>query len=254
MDRLRDKDVTIHLDLMVRFGFYQIFNPNSKKIFNCNVYQFFLIVITVVEYCALTFGMLGCFVKTGDFTQNLLLLCIILYNHIIIGRLIIYLYNTCTFWSVLNIAKINFLTSKQCRKNDKILYEYGKRSRKLLNVFFIVVVSTFVQWIIFPLVFKSFNEETENLNNKRTMNIIDMRYPVSTYTYNQYYIWFYLIDLIITTYVMLGSIIFDSFLFMFCFVIIAQNRVLAQSFKNIGYENKSQTGNYITKLKLNNSL
>ena len=89
----------------------------------------------------------------------------------------------------------------------------------------------------------------------------ELRYPVSTHTYNQYYFIFYLMEVVLSLFTLYAMIIPNFLLISWCWAIIAQQNVLTQTFKSIGHEDNSQNDNilfeivkYLLKIRVINNL
>jgi len=79
------------------------------------------------------------------------------------------------------------------------------------------------------------------VENTRLPNILNLRFPVSTQTYNQYHFIFYLMEIVITTFPIYAIIVTDTLIISFSMVIISQQEILNRAFKSIGYEENLQS-------------
>lgn len=78
--------------------------------------------------------------------------------------------------------------------------------------------------------------------DQRKQNIINMPLPVTVHTFNQYFIIFYIFETFMSVYLMYGLVMIDMYLLSFGWVVIAQYKVLALTFKGIGHEVTPQIG------------
>lgn len=236
MDELKNEDLAIDLRIMKLCFFYHFVNPNIKTRFGCNVYRLFYILINVIAQCFIFYGMFGYFSIMNELDEINFVLTIIplLYNYYYILRLCVLLYKQKTIWDVVEVSRFNFFTSKMCCKNVKILRENAKITATINIFYYYFSLVTGVQWIIVPLLLNLF--KTLNTSDNRMQNILNLPFPVTTCTYNQYYIVFYLIEMIISS-CLLSTLLMDIYaLVSFNRVIIGQYKVIAHAFEDIGVE------------------
>lgn len=242
MATLQDYEVAINLKILKLCRFYHVFNPKGSKYFHWNIGKVFYITLSVISLCLLLYGTSGFFfeledTKTLTYIELFILLGIYIQGYLGLYKLFIFLYNSDKIWDIFDVTRLNFLTSVLCSKNVDILYKYKNKIIKITNFFFIITLIADIQWLIFPLVLNIF-KTSENIINQRKMNIMNLRFPVTLYTYNEYYNIFYLMELFMISFFMHIVIISDLFLISFCLVISAQYKVLTRAFKSIGYEGK----------------
>lgn len=243
MDKSRVEDFVINLELMKKSKFYHIFNPDGSKIFNCNAYRLLLILYGSIVNCIVVYSALGFFVEMDDalsYTDFFVVIFVMTNFFLCSWRICVFLYNVNAIYDVFSVSRFDFLKSKQCCKNLNVLDDYRDRTIKTTNYFFLFSSIVMSQWILFPLVVIAFT--TPEDENGRFQNIMNLRYPVSTYTYNRYYFIFYSIEVMVAIFTMYAMIMPDILLMSLCWAIIAQQEVLTRAFKNIGHEDNSQIG------------
>jgi len=96
---------------------------------------------------------------------------------------------------------------------------------------------TIFVWLAFPLLL---NIMTIDGEKQRYENILNFRFPVTIHAYNYYYIFFYVIELIVTLYMGYSILVIDILLISIVYVFTAQYGIHAQAFKNIGYEQEQE--------------
>ncbi|XP_060874501.1 uncharacterized protein LOC132948166 isoform X1 [Metopolophium dirhodum] len=241
MDKLGVEEVAINLELMKRSRFYHILNPNGTKIFNCNAYRLFLFLYGSIVNCIVVFSTLGFFVEMDDtlsFTDLFVAIFVLINFFLCYWRICVFMYNVNAIHEVLSVSRFDLLKSKHCCKHVNVLNDYRDRTIKITNYFFLFSSTVMSQWFIYPLVVIAFTRPEDE--NGRFQNIMNLRYPVSTYTYNHYYFIFYLMEVVVAIFTMYAMIIPDILLMCVCWAIIAQQKVLTRAFKNIGHEDNSQ--------------
>ncbi|XP_003243840.3 uncharacterized protein LOC100573389 [Acyrthosiphon pisum] len=241
METCNDHTCTINLNILKQCGFYQIFDPNSKKIFGWNVYRISFIALTVITQCLIGFGNCGFLFELEDTTDNIDLFLIIFSNSYFClteWKVVILIINRKKFLELLDVTDLIFLKSKQCRNNIKILCKHRIRALQLTNLYFMFCIFVIIEWIIFPIMINSFiAHKTEN---RRLENVVNRRYPVDVNTYNKYYILFYVFEIIIGVKTVYLVLMVDILLLSIGWAIIIQYEVLAEAFKNIGYNENLQ--------------
>jgi len=243
MDDLIVEEVAINLKLWKLYRFYHMLKTNNYiKIFNCNVYCLIFFIYGAIVSCMVIHSSIGFFVEMDDIINyvDVFLVVSVMINFFFCSwKICIVLSKSNTICEVLNVAQFNFLTSKQCFKHLNVLYDDRDRTIKITNYFFVFTVILLIQWIIFPIIVMTLTES--DIENSRTPNIMNLRFPVSTQTYNQYYFIFYLMEVAIVAFPIYAVIVTDTLLLSFSLVIISQQEVINRAFKSIGYEENSQS-------------
>lgn len=240
---LKPYDVAFNLELIKQIRFYHLLDPNSRKIFNVNVYQFILVLITFICECLLIYGLLGYFIEMEDTIDSiavLLLIFVTIINILSVIKAITFMYKANDIWSLFNVARINFLSSVRCRDYSNIHYKYGDISIKTTYFLFVMAILGNLVWGAYPLVLYAMSigdVHTDSTTNRRRIeNIINYPFPVTVSTFNNNFFCFYIIELIILTFNLVIYAAFDIFIVSFSFVLIAQYEIINRAFENIGYD------------------
>lgn len=212
-----------------------MFDTSSAKIFNVNGHRLAWILITFSIQIIIAFGLVGFFVETEDTVDEILLMHLLLYyinNCMCLFKIIVFVRKADCIWQLFDVSKMNFIDNRRCRKHVEILRKYRALSVKLTDFFSNYAIIATVGWALSPLVV---NFSSANDDSKRFENVFNFRFPVTTFVYNNYYFAFYLMELVVTVYLVYTYVVFDLFVFSFCYTIIAQYEVIALAFENIGY-------------------
>jgi len=243
MDNLRDEEVAINLKLWKLSCFYHMLKSNNNtKIFNCNVQRLIFFLYGAIVNCMVVYSTTGFFVEMDDIISDIdmFLAVFVTVNFFFCSwRMYIILKKSRTICDLLNVSKFNFLTSKKCREHLNIIYNCRDRTMKITNYFFVFSIIVLMQWIIFPIIVTMFT--VVDVKNSHLPNIMNLRFPVSTHIYNQNYVIFYLMEIVIATFPIYIITVTDTLILSFSWVIISQQEVLEQAFKNIGNEENSQS-------------
>jgi len=242
MNTLKDVDVAINLKLLRKCNFYQMFDTSERMIFGWNIHQLCYIVFVGLIQCFIIYGNAGLIFKnenidkkTDYFLDTFISLNILL----AFWRMFVYLYNANKVLDLFDVTRFDFFTSKQCVNYKNTLYNYCDKFRMYSNWYVIFSIVIIVQWIIFPIAITMFT--TRESSNVRFRNILNLNFNVSAQTYNQYFVIFFLIEAIITFSSIYSFIMTDFLLLSFCSVIMTQQKILINSFRNFGHLDNLQT-------------
>ncbi|KAL5243499.1 hypothetical protein ACI65C_010909 [Semiaphis heraclei] len=236
-----DHTAAINLKILKQCGFYQMFTPNSKKIFGWNVYLLSFIVLTVITQCLIGIGNFGFLFDLEDINTNVDLFLIIFatsFNYLTVLKVVILIFNKTKVLELLDVTDLKFLKSKHCRNNIEILYKYRDRALRLTNLYFNFCIFVLTQWITFPIMINSF--VTYKKDNQRLENVINRPYLTDVNTFNKYYVLFYVFEAIIAIKSVYLVLMVDLLLLSIGWAIIVQYEVLAIAFKNIGHNENLQ--------------
>ncbi|CAH1710664.1 unnamed protein product [Aphis gossypii] len=244
MSSFEVSNVAINIKLYKLLRFYHLFDPNSTDIFGYHFYRFTGIFITVFIQLFVLFGLLGCFMEMEDTINDIeqfIFIFVNLSNFLSVMKLCVFTYKAKNTWDLFDVTCIHFLKSEKCCKyRNEILEKVRNKSIKLTNFIFGFATMTFIIWTIYPLVVNLFLIKTDQNNLQRYQNIFNMRYPVTINTYNQYYFFFYTIEMIMGFFILYNSILIDTFLVSFCWVLIAQYEILSEAFGSIEYKDNTK--------------
>lgn len=237
MKSLQNHEVIINLELFKKWRFYQLFDPKSPKIFNCNVYKLLSVISSVAVFLFNSFSLMTFFDKDHKhYVEHIdLLLSMCVYFNCILTylKIGIFVNKTDQVWNLFDLTRFDFLTSKPCRKNSKPLINNRKKAIKFLNLFYYYFVVMFIIWTILPILLNIYEDATDHFEN-----IYNLEFPVNMDFYNKHFYMFYFMEVIQASYICYYTIMIDLFLISFCWATIAQYQVLTKSFEGIGYEDK----------------
>lgn len=245
--KLHHHQMTLNLKYFKQYFFYQLFDPESPKLYNYNIYTTINVVFIFSVLSFMCFSMISFCIRIEDATIDsmTLLNSINMYSIIIISslKICVFLFKADTIWNLFDVSRIDFLSSKLCRNRITLLYEYRKKSIKYTNLFQYIINVTLTIWLTIPLLLK-FYVVPDNMNLQYCPNILNLRYPVTTSFYNQNFYTFYVMELIITVYIAYYSIFIDNFIISICMAIIAQHEIITRAFENIGHEDILENSKY----------
>ncbi|XP_050526864.1 uncharacterized protein LOC126897369 [Daktulosphaira vitifoliae] len=224
------RKVIINMELFRLYGFYQLLNPRTKRVFGFKIYLLahmtFIILNAIIVLYSLTGIIYAVFYgKLITYDQLFELLFYYCNYPFCLYKLYTLINNSNFIWKFYDIACVNFLPNSYVQRAKKIMNNYiglSKTFTWLCLVFFILIICV---WSIFPLVFG------RNLNESSILNLM---YPVSSKTFEKYFYIFYLLEFSLLTFIMYAILMFDIFIASFCFAITAQYETIMKSVKKLG--------------------
>lgn len=228
-------------------GFYHIFDPNNTKIYNYNVFQFISIVISFIVLCITLYGTLGFFMEMEgivDIIDYIQIVGGMMQTYFGVLKILMFIYNKNIIWAVLDITRPNFIKSKQS-KDIGIQREHRRTIIKVSNIIFIFLISFFIIWIVFPLIINSFMVKS-NDGTRRFENILNLRYPVTINVFNDYYLIFYLAEVLLMVYVVYSALIHVLLINYICNVFAMLYKLNTIAFKQIGHQQPIINGKLVT--------
>lgn len=245
MDSLQNHEAAFNLAFYKRFCFYQIFDPNTPKMFGYNIYKVNHAVIMVTVLCSIVYITSGFFMEKVDKIGNIELLMIVFFflNMVLaLIKMTIFFQKPEEVWSLMNIARVDFLTSRLCRKNMNILKDFRDKSIRITNMLNWFAIFAYTVWLMIPLILKM----SITLDpNQRTQSIFNLPFPVKTDTFNNYYWLFYTWELFLGYFILYYTTILDTFVMSLCWVIMGQYDVLTAAFSNVGDDENHKIGKVI---------
>lgn len=246
MKTFKDEEVVMNFKLLKRTRTYHMINSSCNNICNWNVYLISVVSINLILQCLPILVLMG-LIERGfsvfDIIEIVLIIFVIIYYYLAGFILIRIVKKREIIWNLLTVTKFNFLTSKICLQNINILHTFRTKTILVTNIFTFLVVSANILWAIFPVVLNIFTMK-EN-ENRPMQNIFNFPYPLKPQTYNRYYIVFYILEVLLLCSVCYIIVLMDIILLSIYYTLIGQYKVIFQSFKSMGMEDKSQKGKMI---------
>jgi len=151
-------------------------------------------------------------------------------------------YNADKIWDILDISRSNFITYKQFSEDIKIQRDFCYTTNKITNFLCIFIINLVVVWSIFPLILNSFMGKS-NEGIRRYENVINLRFPVSIQVFNDFFVFFYAIEVIALVFIAYAVLVVDTFLIIHISrVLLALYDISTKSFSCIGYEQQFKNG------------
>lgn len=253
----KEKKYAIDLTLFKYVGFYQMVDPNSPRIFNWNVYNVVHIALVIVTSSITIFGIPGVLFRADRSIENSLkdmplmfyIACITVGNM----KVLTIIYHSDQIWRLLDVASESFLTSKHCRTKYHRLVECGGRYAKIFPWYFFLFFMTGFSWITMPVIVN--RGQPDDYGNYSTpahrrddhvpkLNVVNLRYPISGETYNQFYGPLYAMEGVMCAYGAFGLVGFDLYLIAVLQLMSVQYDVISSAYEGLQFEADSGNGQF----------
>lgn len=235
------KKYAINLWLFKLIGFYQMFNPKSLKMFGHNVHNIIHCILIILTTAMTAFGFIGFFYNVDgssnigfkDMQMMFYITCIVVGNL----KLIILINNVNKIWKFFEMFHETFLSSKHCKLELYKLKSYKSNFSKVFSLYLFLFSMTVVLWILTPIFLNShlLNKETQENENIRFINSINMRFPVTVETYNSFYNFFFMLESTMVAYAGYGLVTFDLFVIALLLLISTQYEIVSSAYENLKF-------------------
>lgn len=247
-----EKSYAFNLTLFKTIGYYQMIDPNSKKIFGFNIYNVINITLVIFTSIMTVIGLSGYFYKADNITyeeygfkdlQMLFYLSCICLGNI---KISITIYNADAIRKLFNVAHESFLSNKYCNQDKYKLNICGKKFARIFPWYFFLFFMTAFSWSIVPIVtivnYHVTNEETNCNENIYMTNIANLRYPITAKTYNTFYKSFYALEFMMVWYSAYGLVVFDLFIVALLQLLATHYEIISSAYENFKYKAENVNG------------
>lgn len=239
MDVLNDNEYIINLKLLKQCHFYGLIDRNGKHIFGYNIFRLIFLIIFAIVHMLVIYSNLGLFIDVNyklSTDEFFMVMCADLLNFMTFYKTCILFYRLDNIMDLFDVTRIDFMTSKQCRKNNEILYSRRNTINKFTNFYCILCIVVIVQWIISAYLghLVGMGQSEDN----RFPNVINMPFPVNIRTYNQYYDIFFMLETIFGAFLAYCILMIDVYLISYGWIITAQYEVVYLAFKDLKNEDQ----------------
>lgn len=251
----------IHFTLFKIIGVYQMVDPSTTKIFGLNVYHLVHITLIILTSIMAIFGLSGFFFKIRDTYENIDFDKIIIIFYLIvmiIGNFKIFMVitNADKIWGLFNVSHERFLSSRHCKIHFCKVIQCGNRLSRFFNVYFCLMLITLTSYAMIPIILNTRSDTDQTQHGERFRNALNLRYPISTETYNAFYILFYTMECIMVFYAGYGVFAFDLLAMTIVMIISVLYEIEALAIEALDQQADNEDGNlpdlaYIFNVKCN---
>ncbi|XP_050440818.1 uncharacterized protein LOC126845871 [Adelges cooleyi] len=235
-----DKSFITNVRLLKMTGLYQVLNPvnseGSTMLWGCNIYQLAHILVTPLNVIIVIFCVIGLIAWTNDLNQRLNICMLLvaatntLLNAIRVSK------KSDVIWKCFEIMRDDFL-SYNYYKTDIVKY-YKRKTVIITNIYSSAFCLLLIIWLGNPVFITDYTVKNSDgdLVPYRNSVLNVLPYPFKVDLYNKLFPIIYIIEAVILTQCVIGFIIFDSVLIIFCWSIVAHLKTIASTYSSLGYE------------------
>jgi len=226
----------INIQLMKLIGFYQLLHPNATNIFGCTIsklggYISVLFLILTILMCNMSI-----YHSRYDFAVVVRYIMIMFAQFFTMIKMMYVITKSDVLWKFISFTSIDFLSYSGHQKY--ILINARTKSIKISNIFTVFWI-VFVALLILPPIIIEDNylnvKSKDNTLNQYRYSVLNLLFSVSIQFYNDNFNIFYLFEAISLTIYGYSKIIFDCMVISFCITISFQLKMIASSYKTLGY-------------------
>lgn len=238
----------IHFTLFKIIGVYQMADPNSIKMFGFNVYHLVNVTLIILSTIMTIFGLSGFIFINNDICESSDLVLIIFFvTCITVGhfKTSMIINNANKIWGLFSVSHERFLSSRHSKKHFYKVVKCGDRLSKFFNGYFCLMLVTMTLYAMIPIIINYHFAANKTLHGEmiRKINVINLKYPVTTDIYNAFYVVFYILECILLFCVAYGIFAFDLFAMTMLMVISVQYEVVALAYEHLEEPMDSENGN-----------
>jgi len=217
-------------------GLYQILDPNTAKMYGCNIYH---IVIVIFASFTLVVSMLfpiGFIYLRNDIIALMYYVGCISNFMLCCFKVFIVLYYSKDIWKFIDVTKYYLTLYKHY--NINVLKNWQTRSTRVMSIYIIIMFIGFSSWFFSPYVL---NESTVTIRNidgsygKYRLNIFNLYLIASDETYNMYFNVFYLIEIIMNICFLYFTIVCDIIMILISFEITSRMEIICIACGSLNY-------------------
>lgn len=247
----KEKNYAINFTLFKTMGVYQMVDPSTKKLFGFNIFHFVIFTITIFSTITTILGLYGFFFEAHTYETTdseivfllLYLLCIIIGTY----KTVKIITNANKIWSLFNVLHDSFLSNKHSKRNFYKIIKCGEQTSTFFSVYFYLMAITVTLYTMVPIILNIYFHSDQTLQTEtiRKVNILNLRYPISTETYNAFYKVVYVMEFIIVIFIGFGEIAFDILTMTINMIISAQYENIALACEALKPQVDNKNGNLI---------
>lgn len=246
----KEKKYGTYLMFLKFIGVYQMLDPNTKRVFNINIYALINMILIIITTIMTVIGLTGFVYNTDDSMDiGLKKMQMIFYIFSILSgnlKIITILYNSKAIQKLFSITQESFLSSKRY----KIMYNFKmencrKQMLKYYPWYLLIFIFTAVTWITTPIIVNTMaNKEIQNNYAIHRVNVVNMKYPINEETYNTFYYVIFVLESVMCMYCGFGLVIFDLLIFTFLAIIATQYEMIIYAYESLKFEDERNYGEY----------
>jgi len=226
----------INIQLMKLIGFYQLLDPNATAIYGCNIFKLGGYISVLFLILDIIMCNISIYHSRYDFTVVVRYIMIMFAQLFTMIKMLFIITKSDVLWKFISFTSTDFLSYSGHQKC--ILMNARTKSKKISNIFTMFWI-VFVALLVLPPII--INENYLNVTSKESTlnqyryNVLNLLFSVSTQFYNDNFKVFYIFEAMSLTLYGYSMVIFDCMLISFCITISFQLKMIASSYKTLGY-------------------
>jgi len=238
----------INIQLMKLIGFYQLLDPNATEVYGykiCRLGGYISVLFLVLNILMCNISI---YHSRYDFTVVVRYIMIMFAQIFTMIKILFVITKSGVLWKFISFTSIDFLSYSGHQKC--ILMNARTKSIRISNIFTMFWIVFLALLILPPIIIKDnyLNVKSkESTLNQYRYNVLNLLFSKSTQFYNDNFNVFYIYEAICLTLYGYSMIIFDCMLISFCITISFQLKMIASSYKTLGY-NHTNTDQIKSKL------
>lgn len=242
----------LDIKLAAYTGLYQLIYPSSgtRTILGYNVYH--VSVLAYVSFVAVMLalipvGLYRC--RADDITGQLVMGLILLGNYSFsIYKVIVVMRNSRRIWDCVKVTRIDFLVCHGGYRTD-VVKTCLTRSARITYAYSVCCYSVLLLWYTTPFILRNSHitvKYRDGTYRDYRVNVHNLYVPVSSVTYNEYFLYFYVLDVAFGLCYIAFSVMFGNFVVSTCLAISSQIEMVGEAFQSLGHklQTTSTTGRY----------
>lgn len=233
--KYNEKNTILNMRLSKIIGLCEILHPSNSKIFGYNISHVVVTFFLLYEIIILTLCLVGIYFWMSNMLQVVLQLTILPNFSFGCYKMFILIRKT---------DKIRRSTKLVC--NDFMKFKHYEnvffnnfRMKSILSTYTYVIMGNFILlvWSISPIIFNTNYIILKNPNGVRhsyRLSAFNMFFPVSSETYNNYFIIFHILEVVFGFVYVIFSHIFDTLLISMCFAISSNLKTIGNAYATLG--------------------
>lgn len=235
------KEIIVNGMLFKCVFFLLLIVPTSPKIFNVNAYRFFGVAAFTFIQCIIVYGLLGHIMRPEneiDVNTKCQIMFVLACSVLILVLLFTLLFKSKDVLGLSTMINVDYFTSTRSCQHVEIFYEYCNLSIKIAYIFAFLTVTCTISWATFPILINTQQRDVRSNHDyiRRYENVINLQFPVTTVVFNDYYLVFYAMEVMVTIYLATMNMAYNVFFIVISFALIGQYEVIKKAFEDISHD------------------
>lgn len=232
----------LNLKLASYTGLHQMIHPSSgtRKVLGYNVYHVFVMAYMVFVAITLALIPIGMYLWDNDIGQIAMGLILLGNYAFSIYKVVIVMRNSREIWDCVRVTRFDFLSSYGGYRTD-VLKLCSIRSNRITYTYSVCCYAVLVLWYMTPFMLRNSKitiKYRDGTYHNYRMNVHNLYVPVSSSTYNEYFLCFYVLEVMFGLCYIFFSVMFENYVVSMCLAISSQVETIGKAFESLGHKFK----------------